>query len=418
MDLKNKKVLVFGVGVSGKSAISLLKSVGAQIFVMGQGDPKTWGLDYSDNLFEEADYEKLPPMDLIILSPGIPKDHRALSLQSAPIFSEIELAYRFCKTPILAITGTNGKTTTVSFLGQMLKACGKKIFVGGNIGIPFCDYVQGPMDADYVLLELSSFQLESIIEFKPVLAAILNLFPNHGERYQGLEDYGYAKSQIAKNMDEEAIVWVPEGYPIATKAKVIEVVLDANQCESKIEYDLSRFKLVGFHNLLNLYFCLQFAKELHLDSKGIQEAIDTFPGVPHRIEFVTDRPITVYNDAKSTNLDATLVAVKAVAKENQKLGLILGGQKRGKGEDASTLISALKKSCSKVFVIGEASDDLYNQLSKDLNVIKSGTLENVLKECDGIDTLLFSPGFPSFDQFKNYAHRGEVFKQLVNAFLR
>ena len=416
MDIKNKNILVFGVGVSGVSAIKLAKQKGANVFVMSKGDPSSWNLDVEKNLYNQDDYSKLPQMDFIILSPGIPRDHEALSLQKkAPIISEIEFAYYFCQTPIIAITGTNGKTTTVSLLGEMIKRSNKKVFVGGNIGVAFSEYVLGPQQADYVLLELSSFQLESIIDFKPQSAAVLNIFANHGERYQGIDDYAQAKARIAMNMDESAKVWAPSNFKISTKAQVIKVDLDNVKIDP--QFDLSEFKLVGPHNILNLYFCIEMGKEIGLSYEGMQEAINHFKGVAHRIEFVTDSPLTVYNDAKSTNLDATMVAVKAVSSSSKNLALIMGGQLRGRGEELTdSYIEELKLHCSKIYVIGDASNTLQSQLEKHMRVENAGTLDQVFNNLVGIDTLLFSPGFPSFDQFKNYVHRGEVFKELVASY--
>ncbi len=416
MDIKGKNILVFGVGVSGIAAINLAKQKGANVYVMSKGDPSSWNLDHKENLYNQDDFSKLIEMDLIILSPGIPRDHEALSLQkSVPIISEIEFAYRYCQTPIIAITGTNGKTTTVSLLGEMIKRSGKKVFVGGNIGTPFCDYVYGHQDADYVLLELSSFQLESIVDFKPQSAAVLNIFANHGERYTDISEYAKAKARIAMNMDSSGMIWVPSDFEISTKAQVIRVNLEGVEIDS--QFDLSHFKLVGKHNLQNLYFCIEMGKSLGLSHHGMQDAIDHFKGVAHRIEFVTDSPLKVYNDAKSTNLDATMVAVKAVSRAGEKLALIMGGQLRGSGEDLNAnYIQQLKSYCSKVYVIGEACAHLKAQLEGDLIVEEAQTLNNVFKDLEEVDTLLFSPGFPSFDQFKNYAHRGDVFKELVAAY--
>ncbi|RPJ73228.1 MAG: UDP-N-acetylmuramoyl-L-alanine--D-glutamate ligase, partial [Alphaproteobacteria bacterium] len=379
----------------------------------------------------------LNEIDLVILSPGIPRDHQLLvplNNKNIPIWGELELAYRYLEdsdklSPIIGITGTNGKTTTTTFLGEMIECDHKKVFVGGNIGVPFCDYALEVLKghsavADFILLELSSFQLESIDHFHVNIAIFLNLYQNHGERYSSIEDYGKSKFNITNRFTEHDLLIYPEDFAlvkewaISQKGKKIAV-----HTEKPVScFDLSKFKLPGLHNKVNLNFILEAAKEIKLSTEAIQKCIDTFSGVHHRIEFVDGGSslahVKIFNDAKSTNWDATLTAVKAMEDLPGKLFLIIGGKKRGHGDSILPYLDFLKSKVHFFYLIGEMGSEIEAELKGKVDYKLTKTLESTIKdfkENQKVEPsiLLFSPGFPSFDQFKSYVHRGEHFIDLL-----
>jgi UDP-N-acetylmuramoylalanine--D-glutamate ligase len=445
ISLKNRRIAVYGMGVSGLSALRMLKALGAETIAINSGEIFSWAkspgvLDYTsiNNCYAENDIhlpKVLDTVDLVILSPGIPREHElleSLHRKRIPVSGELELAYRYLESvnklkPIIGITGTNGKTTTTTFLGEMIEMDHKKVFVGGNIGTPFCDYAfdifSGKPEVDFILLELSSFQLESIDHFHVNVAMILNLYQNHGERYTSIEDYGRAKFAITNHFDESDVLIYPEDFLFvaewAKKQKGQKRVVNTKHPVSS--YDLSKFKLPGIHNRVNLNFILHAAEIIGLNPVAIQKCIDTFAGVHHRIEYVDGAlglsKFKVYNDAKSTNWDATLTAVKAM----EGLGevyLIIGGKKRGHGDSILPYIDFLKENVSKFYLIGEMADEIEAEIKGKVDFKKSVTLENVVsdlrsKKAEQDSVLLFSPGFPSFDQFKNYAQRGDHFMKLL-----
>ncbi len=439
LDLTSKHVAVFGMGRSGLSAIKFLKMKNCgTISAINSGPPKTWG--EKDKIFEligeencyaqENAHELFAKTDLIILSPGIPREHEVLKLALAkdiPVWNEIELAYQYIdsKIPTIAVTGTNGKTTTVTFMGEMIKLCGYEVFVGGNIGVPLCELLLEKRHVDYILLELSSFQLESMPTFHPRVAVILNVYPNHGERYEKLEDYAKAKFNISRHMNQNDFLLYPEDIAMidswakVQKATLVPFRLDKELCLKELNkrYDLKEYKLPGAHNIFNLAFASK-ALELILEKKeGIQKAINTFPGVKYRVQYIdSKRSYVAYNDAKSTNWDATLVAVKSMDKKGRKLSLIIGGQKRGRNDSIVPSIPELKKYVDRIFLIGETSEMFAAELDGHIPYVKAERLERVVEimeneKDDGV--LLLSPAFPSYDQYPNYEKRGEHFTKLV-----
>lgn len=446
LDLKNKRVVVFGLGVSGLSAIRFLSHLGAKTIAINSGEPREWAkspgvLDYLSlsECYSQDDQQLnklLPDFDLMILSPGIPRDHKLLApLKKMTIWGELELAYRYLEgasklKPIIGITGTNGKTTTTTFLGEMIATDGKKVFVGGNIGVPFCDYAYDVLskkpdaEVDFILLELSSFQLESIDHFHVNIAIFLNLYQNHGERYESIEDYGKSKFNITNRFSDQDLLIYAEDFPIikdwALSIKGRKSAINTQR--PVIYFDLSKFKLPGIHNLVNLNFILVAAQELSLSKVAIQKCIDTFAGVHHRIEYVERVQglphFKVYNDAKSTNWDATMTAVRAMEGMPGKLFLIIGGQRRGNGDSILPYVEFLKSRVQFFYLIGDMASDIATELEGKANFKKTDTLEKALNDLrnnhkDEVGILLFSPGFPSFDQFRNYVHRGEHFVSMV-----
>lgn len=439
MELKGKNIAIFGLGVSGMGALRFLADKGCTLSLVNQGNPNSWR-EYQEiqkinqevhcfaqdhegvkNVFEKS--------DLIVLSPGIPREHALLENVTCPIWSEIELAYQFAKAPIVAVTGTNGKTTTVSFLDHLLKGLGKKVFTGGNIGTPFCDHVKSGEDVNYILLELSSFQLESTFDLKPEVSVLLNVFPNHGERYSNNEDYAKAKFNISKKMDENGTLIYDSGNQlikewgdsfVGKKVAIDTTNIEAIESHVRGMVNLDNYKLPGFHNRVNLDFCLEVLNALNLlegNSEKIQRAIDSFSGVAHRIEYVeSNEKFDIYNDAKSTNWDATLTAISSMKELNKELVVIIGGQLRGNNDQPPQKAKEVfESSVKKVLLIGESAPALEPVLSDWVPCFSKETLENCaeeLREENFSGVVLLSPAFPSFDQFPNYVARGEAFKSL------
>lgn len=448
-NLKDKKIAVFGLGVSGISALKLLRALGGEGFAINSGDPNLWGPKNKvdeviplNNCFDQGDtnlFHKIKEVDFLILSPGIPREHEICQFflkNKKDVIGEIEFAYIVLKnlgslSPIIGITGTNGKTTTTTFLGEVLTGCGRDVFVGGNIGIPFCDYAldvfKGRKKADDILLELSSFQLESVFEFKADIAIILNLYQNHGERYDNIEDYGHSKSLITNNFGEnEYFIYSDQSEYVKKFAQTLKCkVIELSNEKPHFDIDIKNFKLPGIHNLVNLSFVIEVCRLLKLDMNKVSKAIGEFHGVHHRIEFVENHlglaGIRVFNDAKSTNWDATITAVKAMNDFSEDVYLILGGKKRGHGDSVKPFFDELNKKVKFFYLIGEMSSEIeaeFKELKLDESrFFKAQTLEKVIAHMRSLHLkngiLLFSPAFPSFDQFDNYAQRGEKFIEFL-----
>jgi UDP-N-acetylmuramoylalanine--D-glutamate ligase len=450
MNLKNKRIAVFGMGVSGLSALRMLHALGAETIAINSGAVDSWAkspgvLDTTalSHCFTENDPQlvsALKNIELVILSPGISRDHdllHALHKRDVPVWGELELAYRYIESinklsPIIGITGTNGKTTTTTFLGEMIEMDNKKVFVGGNIGVPFCDYAfdlwsgKTSAEVDFILLELSSFQLESIDHFHVNIAMFLNLYQNHGERYASIEDYGRSKFFITNHFTDNDVLIYPEDFPFIKEWAESEpgIKKTVNTKHPVSEYDLTNFKLPGIHNRVNLNFILIAAEVLKLSPKAIELCIDSFAGVHHRIEYV-DRVVGLphfraYNDAKSTNWDATLTAVTAMEDIPGALYLIIGGKKRGHGDSILPHLEFLKSKVLGLYLIGEMADEIEKEVKGIVPYKKTMTLQETVKDLrethrDEQGILLFSPGFPSFDQYRNYVHRGEHFIELLQS---
>lgn len=438
MDLSGKKVAVYGLGVTGHSTLEYLKTQKlGNLIILSRGNPEEWGIDSSSfpfptTQFSESDPEvkkALRDRELILLSPGIPRTADALSdvVNDVPIWNEIELAYRSFKGPIMAITGTNGKTTTVSFIGDVLGRLGLKSFIGGNIGIPFVDALN-TNDYDCAVLEMSSFQCESLENFHASVSGILNIFPNHGERYQSVEDYRVAKWQLVKKAEHEDHLFIGSGVgaPPFTFHGSLNDLSSMNGSELDDYFDSSEMRIVGAHNRLNVTFAYlmlkrfmeNFPEKKKIFKASFQESLREFPGVEHRVEALGKfGELEVFNDAKSTNWDATMTALQAVLERGEKIHLILGGQLRGNNDDAPAhFLSWVKEHEVEVFTIGEAGAFLKGKGHHFMT--ECGELSDAIQACrEKKGVLVFSPAFPSFDQFKNYADRGRVFKTLLNQLL-
>ncbi len=446
MDLKGKKVLVIGLARSGLAAIKVLHRLGAEITL---SETKT-----RDQLPEAEELEALgvtirdqsmpvfeEKYDLAVKNPGVP--YRAptimkLKENGVPVITEIELAYRVSKPQhFLAITGSNGKTTTSTLLYEILhKAFGEKAHLCGNIGIALCemvmDYNLFENEGHYFALEVSNFQLVDIDKFRPEVATIINLSPDHIDFMGGLDNYYKSKTEIYRNMrdgdefilntDDKTLLEYVSRYPV--KCPVNSFSLDRDDTDSFIRdgfiyirgekvMPLSAINLVGKHNIQNVMVAVAAAKAVGISNDIITQAVSEFKGVEHRIEFVREiNGVRYYNDSKGTNTDATVTAVKSF---DRGVILLVGGFEKGLPMDE---LRANLGSVKQVIGYGACGARLISELAPD-----DGILVNTLNEAvsrayeiaQSGDTVLLSPTTSSFDQYSCFEERGDHFKELVNA---
>ena len=444
MDLNGKRVLVVGLGKSGVASALFLKAHGARVTV---SDTKTGDelhseipvlLDHGITVETGGHGERtFRGQDLIVVSPGIPLDAPALVQARAlggSVIGEIELAARFLRGPIVAITGSNGKTTTTTLTGEIMTAGGFPALVGGNIGTPAIALAERATPESVIVLEVSSFQLETIHSFRPKVAVILNITPDHLDRHRTFEAYVDAKARILENQQgvDLAVLHADDSTCVAmaarTKAQVFwfsrrkEVqqgawVLDGNilfrdGAQQREIMLVSEIPLKGAHNLENVLAAVCAGALMGCAPEKIRQAVREFKAVEHRLEYVaTIRGVDYYNDSKATNVDAT---IKALESFPANIHLILGG--KDKGSDYTLLNDLLRQRVKRVYTIGAAAAKIESQI-KEVEVVHADTLENALRKANTVaepgDVVLLAPACASFDQFKNYEQRGQVFKDIV-----
>jgi UDP-N-acetylmuramoylalanine--D-glutamate ligase len=375
--------------------------------------------------------------DLIVPSPGVPPTMPALAAAHAigvPVWSEIELAWRFLRGRLICITGSNGKTTTTSLIGHILETAGLPVQVAGNIGTPLISRVDISSDASFTVVEASSFQLELISGFRPDIGILLNVTPDHLDRHGSIEAYGAAKARLFENQTENdaavinaddavAAQYAPTGPRVFWFSRLKRVASGCYlrgdeivfRCDSAESILLER-KIIGLrgnHNLENVLAAAATARLAGVEPAAISEGIRTFAGVEHRIEYVaTISGVDYFNDSKATNVDATLKALDAFS---GNVLVILGG--KDKGSDFGILRQALRNQARMALLIGSAAEKIESQLAGVIPVERAetmaGALEIASRRAQPGDTVLLAPACASFDQFDNYEHRGRVFKQLV-----
>ena len=446
MDLANKRVLVVGLGKSGVASALFLQSRGAKVTVSDAKPQDQLGeeipvlLDHGIVVETGGHGERtFRGQDLIVVSPGVPVDSAPLVQARAvgePVIGEIELASQFLPRNIVAITGSNGKTTTTTLAGEIVAAGGFPTVVGGNIGTPAISLVARAKDDTVVVLEVSSFQLETIQTFRPKVAVVLNITPDHLDRHRTFEAYTNAKARIFENQqaDDFAVLNADDptcaGLASRTRAQVFwfsrkeEVKQGAYVRDGRVLFRdakaqreimlASEIPLKGGHNVENVLAAVCVGGLMGCEAGRIGKAVRDFKAVEHRLEYVaTIRGVEYYNDSKATNVDAT---IKALESFPANVHLILGG--KDKDSDYTLLNHLLQQRVKRVYTIGAAAEKIESQI-KGVEVDHAETLETALRRASATaaagDIVLLAPACASFDQFRNYEHRGRVFKDVVHA---
>jgi UDP-N-acetylmuramoylalanine--D-glutamate ligase len=418
-----QSALVVGLGKSGLAAVELLLARGVKVAALDEKPDSAVVASLAARGVTvhggPLDADRLRAAEVVVVSPGVPLSRP--ELKGARVIGEVELAYRCLPAgagPVLGITGTNGKSTTTALLGELVKASGAKTFVGGNLGRPFSEACSEKHDVHVV--ELSSFQLEGIERFSCRGATILNLTPDHLDRYPSHAAYGLAKARIFQNPQAGGFVVLngddADSAALARHAQVpVHWFSLKNRADFLGRYRLANRALRGDHNLSNAMAAVMLA-ELHgVPKEAIQKGLDTFPGLAHRLEFVRDlHGVEWINDSKATNVDSSLVALNALP---GNIWLIAGG--KGKGAPYAPLVLASAGKVKGVLTIGDDAPTLEAAFDKSFKVVSCGTLQRAVEEARkrsaAGDVVLLSPACASYDQFKNFEHRGESFKALVLA---
>jgi UDP-N-acetylmuramoylalanine--D-glutamate ligase len=441
VELKDKRVLVVGLGRTGRDSARFLAQQGACVLVSDFRPAAELRSEINDLADLPIEYrfggeysDCLDGIDYVIPSPGVARENVLLqeaSVRRIPILSEIELAYRFIRAPVIAITGTNGKSTTTTLVGEILRAAGKRVFVGGNIGVPFISAVSD--DWDWTVLEISSFQLEWVKQFRPRVAVLLNLSEDHLDRYASFAEYGATKARIfeAQTSSDTAILNRddPSVWEVRKrlKSRVVsfgfaEVGDGAFTAGSELiwrdggaeeRFSLADVKLHGIHNLQNMMAAVAAAKSIGVARDAIQTVLNRFPGLEHRLEFVRAKDsVAYYNDSKGTNVGAV---VKSLESFSAPVILLAGGV--DKGGSYAPLERPIKEKVRRLVLFGAAKEIIARALGGLTDTVIVEDLPTAVRDAAAHsqpgDVVLLSPACSSFDQFKNYAERGRAFKTLV-----
>ena len=446
MDLRDRRVTVVGLARSGLAAARLLQQKGAYVTVAdakpSAASPEALArlnpqrLDVKVGAGHEA---ALQAADLVVISPGVPFRIEALEAarrRGIKVIGELELASWFLASPIVAITGTNGKSTTVTLTGLMLQQSGKRAFVGGNLGTPLCEAVlAGPFD--YVVAEVSSFQLETIERFHPRVAAILNITPDHLDRYWSADDYAAAKFRIFENQtaEDRALLNLDDArvarlqgtlrartlafsrlHPVGGDGAWLDGDRIVTRMDGRREEVIrtGELRLIGAHNVSNAMAALSVGLLCGCPLDTIQQVLRTFPGLDHALQVVRDRRgVRFVNDSKGTNVDAT---VKALESLDPPIVLIAGG--RDKGGDFARLSEPIQRRVKRLILIGEAAGRIADAMGGFERVTRAESLREAVtlaaNEAVAGDVVLLSPACASFDMFADYQDRGRQFQALVN----
>ncbi len=459
VNLNRKKVLVVGLGMTGLATARFLHHRGAMVTVTDITAEKDLAASVQElhqlgirtelgghrrNSFESS--------DLIVISPGVPHTHDFMAgarQKGIPVIGEIELASRFIREPIIAITGTNGKTTTTSLLGEMLVQCGMRVFVGGNIGNPLIGYVDRDEKTDWIVLEISSFQLDTIDSFRPDVGILLNITADHLDRYADMAGYAASKGRIFENQTPKdiAILNGADPYLLSETAKIHSrkwmfngpmapaegaqikgnaLLFSFTSCPHRkakspcflpapgsLRLDLSESRLRGKHNRENICAAALAAIAAGGDVRDIQIALNRFTGLSHRIQFIqTVNGITYVDDSKATNVDAVYRALESF---QEPVVLIMGG--RDKGGDYGILVKLMQNRVKHLILLGEAGERIFTALGNHVPTERASSMREAVNTAHRVaaagDVVLLSPACSSFDMFRSYAHRGDVFQSEV-----
>lgn len=446
MDLAGKRVLVIGLGKTGLATVRFLLERGAKAVVTDEKPQRELAaalseLSDTENGFEMKEYSpaSLAKVDLVVPSPGVPPSSALLKealRRGIPVLSEIEVAFRFLKRPAIAITGTNGKTTTTTLVGELLGGCGKNVFVGGNIGNPLIGSVNGPQPFDYAVLEISSFQLQWVDYFRPAVSVLLNTTVDHLDYHGSFDEYRAAKERIFENQraGDLAILNADDPFSLPLLGSLeaeIQCFSSSARLRSGIflddgkirlatehydeEYPLDMIRIPGIHNIENVMAAVLMARACGCSSEKIIEITRSFRGVSHRIEFAAEKQgVLFYDDSKGTNVGAVIRALESFP---GSVILLLGG--RDKGGDFENLIELIRKRVKKVVLFGEARQKINSVLGGIVETSISTTLKEAVSAAYSQalpgDIVLLSPGCTSFDEFTSYAERGRLFQEWVKA---
>jgi UDP-N-acetylmuramoylalanine--D-glutamate ligase len=441
MDLRGKKVLVVGLARTGRECARFLAQRGANVWVsdLRTAQELKGEIDALAHLpihycLGGENTSWLDGMDLLIPSPGVPMENSLLQTATArriPVLSEIELAYQFFHAPLIAITGTNGKSTTTTLIGAMLQADGRRTFVGGNLGAPFIGAVAD--DWDWAVLEISSFQLEWVETFRPHIALLLNITEDHLDRYVTFDDYCRAKQRIfaAQSGADVAILnrEDPQGWQLKDKLKARVISFGFNAVNDGVfataaeivwrdgsteeRFSLQKVKIQGLHNVENMMAAIAAAKCTGVSRRAIDKSLEEFPGLEHRLEFVREKDgVRYYNDSKGTNVGAV---VKSLASFSEPVILLAGGV--DKGGDYAPLEDGIMRNVRRLVLFGAAKQTIAKALGHLTTTVIVDDIAAAVRDAavhgQAGDVVLLSPACSSFDQFRNYAERGKVFKSLV-----
>jgi len=453
---KSKRVLIVGFGVSGVAVAKYMIKQGAKVLISEQKQ-NTEVLESVKALEDyKVEYEfgghnprSFLGAELIVVSPGVPLTLPVLQeakAQNIPITTEVDLAAMALKEPLISVTGTNGKTTTTLLIGEIFKADQRPVYVGGNIGKPLLDYITEGQRADYVVSELSSFQIDLIEKLVPAVAVFTNIDQDHLDRYPTFEAYVESKKRLLKVCDRNSFVilnyddpivqkfseqtsgkvlWFTKKNPLEVGGEFSETYTGAYLRDKQIifkfmgneeVYNLSKLRLFGDHNKENLMAAICAARAMGIRPASIQKVIDEFRGVPHRLEFVRKKDgVYFFNDSKATNVMSVQKSLGAFKKS--PVILISGG--KDKEMDFSPLAELVRKRCKIIILIGEAKEKINRALGDYAETYLVGTFEEAVilsyqKSRSG-DIILLSPGCASYDMFRNFEERGDYFKKIVQS---
>jgi UDP-N-acetylmuramoylalanine--D-glutamate ligase len=462
MEISGEKTVIVGLGKTGISTATFLKKRGAQVTVSDSSKDKNLddaakklqaiGVNVELGMHDSSSFQNA---DLIVLSPGVPHTIEPVRMaveRGVPVIGEIELASRFIKEPIVAISGTNGKTTVTTLAGKMLEESGLNVFVGGNIGNPLIDYVDSENKAEIIVAEISSFQLDTIDTFRPGISVLLNISEDHLDRYADFNTYVKSKGRIFENQegDDICIFNASDKYirsmagnircnkiPFSGEkhskghkeyAKILNDRIDFNIEKNLAGSDLafagnfslyfSEIGIPGRHNIENVAAATLASLAAGGNMAGIRSALKNFKGLPHRIEHVaTINGTEYYDDSKATTVDSVAKALEVFSKP---VILIMGG--RNKGSDFSLLKNTVIKHVKKLIVLGEAREEITASLGNIVETVPAESMEDSVKLAYGSarpgDVVLLSPACSSFDMFASYSHRGEIFCRSVETLKR
>ncbi len=446
-EFKIKKVLIVGCGKTGIALAKLFAHIGSEVTIndfqseeqLAPQLEELKGITFR-GAFGAHRTEVFLDQDFIFASPGVPLQQEAFNMarqKGIPISNDLELAFSLTKAPFIAVSGTNGKTTVTSLIGEIFQEAGKKVIIGGNIGTPLSPIVYAKPDIEYVIAEVSSFQLEVIQKFRPWIGIMLNITPDHLDRYAQFEDYLKAKARLLINqrVGDFAVVNIQDAVTSRFLSlnegagKVLYFNIDAPVSQgvtmegkdiiARIENrdqlicTIDKSKLIGDHNRQNIVAAATAAWLAGIKGGIIQHTIENFSGLSHRLEFVTKiNNVHFINDSKGTNVGAVIKAIESI---KGPIWLILGG--KDKGNDYLPLIAITGNHIKGILAIGESRDKIDKNFQNKVPVYKTNSLQEAVNLGYSMarpeDVVLLSPGCASFDMFNNYAHRGQVFKEII-----